>query len=238
MITIKHQGSSRYEVFNSDTSIGYISVRYNPYHAQNYYLNLELTRYDLADANELFELLRSELSHPLQIMLYSWDVAKCAFITSGGFHRKRRCYEMEVKATDLKVPIMNSVSIMEIKRGHSAYKACCELLYNSYMQCHEAINPLTADKEVFSCDLPDTVLLYQENCKILHFAFVEENEIAYIGTTRQSDFYYFAQALISRMLAQYSSITFECDDCDPTAMKLRALFNAENTDSYDTYIFD
>lgn len=235
MITIKHQGSSRYEVFDSDTSIGYISVRCSPYHAQNYYLNLELTQYNSADANELFKLLRSELSRPLQIMLYSWDVDKCVFITSGGFHRKRRCYELEVKATDLKGPIVDSVSIMERKRGHSDYQACCELLYNSYIQSHEAISPLTADKEVFSCDLPDTVLLYQEDCKILHFAFVEENEIAYIGTTRQPGFYYFAQTLLSRMLAKYSSITFECD---PTAMELRDFFNAENMDSYDTYIFD
>lgn len=127
---------------------------------------------------------------------------------------------------------------MEIKRGHSAYQACCELLYNGYIQCHKAINPLTADKEVFSCILPETVLLYQENGEILHVAFVEENEIAYTGTIRQPGFHYFAQTLLSRMLAKYSSITFECDDCDPTAMELRAFFNVQNVDTYDTYILD
>lgn len=236
MITIERQDHNRYEVFRSDISIGYISVRCNPYHTQNYYLDLELTHYDPANAKELFKLLRAELTRPLQVMLYSWDVEKCVFLTSGGFKRNRQCYEMEVSKADLKFPLKESVPITKIGRGNSAYQVCCELLYNNYTESHKTINPLTADKELFCRALPDTVLFQQENGEILHFAFVEGNEIAYVGTTRRSAFHSFAQTMLFQMLAQNSSISFECDSCDPAAMELRAFFDAPNADSFDTYI--
>lgn len=238
MITIELKGTGHYKVFNSNISIGSISVRCNPYHTQNYYLDLELKQYDTVNSKELFRLLRSELSRPLQVMLYSWETEKCAFLTAGGFQKRRQCYEMEVTTTDLKVPAKDSVQIIEIGRNDSAYQTCCELLYGCYIKTHEAINPLTADKKSFYSKLPNTVILQQENGEILHFAFVEENEIAYIGTSRQSNFHSFAETLFSRMLAKYNSVSFECDDCDPVAMELIAFFNPRTMDSYDTYILD
>ena len=238
MVTIELQSTGHYEVFKSDISIGCISVSSNPYHSQNYYLDLALKQYDSENAKELFRLLRLKLLRPLQVMLYSWELEKSAFLTAGGFQRRRQCYEMEVTTTNLRAPVKDSVQIIEIERNDSTYQSCCELLYSSYIKTHEAINPLTADEKSFYCELPNTVILQQENGKILHFAFVEENEIAYIGTTRQSDFHGFAQTLLSRMLAKYNSVSFECDDSDPVAMALRAFFNPQNLDSYDTYILD
>ena len=35
MITIELQNDNRYKIFDSDKSIGYISVGYNSFHAQN-----------------------------------------------------------------------------------------------------------------------------------------------------------------------------------------------------------
>lgn len=238
MISITSRDSDRFDIFDSDRNIGYISVRHNPYHAQNYYLDLELTQYDPAKAGELFQMLRMKLLRPFQVMLYSWDVKKCAFLAAGGFIRKRQCYEMEAGAADLKAPVKAAAPIMEIHRGDSDYRICCDLLYHSYIKNHERISPLTADMELFCLDLPETVWLQKGNCEILHYAFIEENEIAYVGTVRQSGFHDFAQTLLFRMLAQHNSIFFECDDCDPAAMELRSFFSVPHTDSYDTYILD
>ena len=238
MITIEFQNDRRCEVFDSGESIGYVSVSRNSFHALNRYLELELAQYDPANAKELFTLLRLELSHPLQVMLYAHEYEKRGFLVSGGFQRKRRCYELEVGEKDLAAPIEESILLHESGRGDSLYKDCCELLYKCYADVHKAVNPLTADMESFCRVLPNRVLFYQENGEIIHFAFVEENEIAYIGTARQSDFHCFAQTLLSKMLAQYDSVSFECDDCDPAAMELRALFQTAGTNSYDTYILD
>ncbi len=238
MITIELQKHHCYEVFDSGMSIGCISFHRNPYHAQNYYLDFDFIRYDSSIAKELFTLLWSELSRPLQVMLSSCDLEKCAFLTSGGFQRKRQCYEMEVSAKDLCIPVKKSVPMVEATRGTPSYLDCCELLYHCYAKTHEAISPLTADRELFYSDLPDKVIFYQENSTILHFAFIEENEIAYIGTTRQSDFHRFAQTLLAQMFAQYSSISFECDDCDSVAMELKSFFDTPGSGTYDTYILD
>lgn len=238
MITIEYQGNRRFEVFNLGKSIGHISVHYNPYHAQNRYLDLELRQYDPTEAEELFRLLRKRLSRPLQVMLYSWDLERCAFLVSGGFQRKRQCYEMKVTAADLKTAVKAPFPLTRRSKNTAAYSSCCGLLYDSYAKSHEGVSPLTADKELFCGDLPDTVLIREENGSILHFAFVEENEIAYIGTVRQADFHNFAQALIAHMTARYENILFECDSCDPTAMELKAFFDVPCMDSYDTYILD
>lgn len=238
MIVIEPHGTNRCQVFHSDINIGFISIRCNPYHAQNYYLDLELKQYDLANAKELFRLLRLKLSRPLQVMLYSREIEKSAFLLAGGFQKRRQCFEMDVSTADLKAPINDSIPIIEVGRGDPAYRACCGLLYSSYRKNHEAINPLTATKELFYRKLPDTVIFQQENGDILNFAFIEENEIAYIGTSRQSYFHDFAQTLLSRMLTKYNSVSFECDSCDPVAMELRTFFDLSNMDSYDTYILN
>lgn len=236
MIAIELQDNNRCEIFDSGKSIGYISVGCNSFYAQNSYLKLEIAQYDMTNAKEMFALLRSKLSRPLQVMLYSRECEKRDFLISGGFQRKRQCYELEVSAKELTAPVKESVPITESERGESSYKVCCELLYQSYAKIHNAINPLTADMESFCQNLPNKVLLCQENGTIKHFAFIDESEIAYIGTVSQSDYHCFAQTLLFRMLAQYSSISFECDDCDPAAMELKAFFRTAGIDSYDTYI--
>ncbi len=238
MITIELRDKNRYEVFSSGESIGFVSTRRNPFHARTCYLNLELTWYEPPCAEELFKLLRAELHRPLQVMLYSWEREKCSFLVAGGFQRKRRCYEMEVGRKDLTVPIEGDLPKAETVRGETPYSDCCELLYESYAGTHEAVNPLTADRETFCRALPDKVLYAVEDGGIAHFAFADENEIAYVGTVRQSGFRSFACALLAEMFCRYDTVSFECDDCDPAAMELKSFFRTSNEDSYDTYILD
>lgn len=238
MITVKFQSNSHCEIFQSGNSIGYISVHRNAFHARNGYLYMALAQYDPAIAAELFRELRSKLSCPLQVMLNSWECEKIAFLISGGFQRKRQCYEMNVSAKDLIAPVKEIVPTEEAGRGEKFYSQCGDLLYESYAKTHEAINPLTAARETFLKDLPDKTLFYREDGTVIHFAFVNGNEIAYVGTGRPSDFHRFAQSLLSKMFSRYERVTFECDDCDSIAMNLRACFQVRDCDSFDTYILE
>lgn len=238
MITINFLDSEHCAVFRLNRSIGYISIRYNPYHAQNAYLSLELTQYDPSIAKTVFQLLRSKLSHPLQVMLYAHEIEKCAFLLAGGFQKKRQCCEVNVSSADLISTVKECVPITQNTRTDPAYQDCCKLLYDSYTEKHKAINPFTAGKDLFYAELPDTVIFYRSDDKIVHFAFIEQNEIAYIGTSNQSNFSDFAQTLLARILAEYDSVSFECDDCDLPAMQLKAFFHFSDTDSYDTYVLE
>ena len=104
MISIVHQGDHRYNIYRAGQDIGCITVSNNPYHNQHCYLNLGLTQFDPAIAKELFFLLRRELGRPLQVMVYSWE-DRHGFLTAGGFERRRRCFELEVTASDLIAPL-------------------------------------------------------------------------------------------------------------------------------------
>ncbi len=238
MIKIMLQASNCYKALDAEGEIGSVRVSYNPYHLQNAYLDLQLNRYSPADAGELFRLLRNELGCPLQVMVSSREEKKYAFLTAGGFQRKRRCYEIEVTAGELKAPVKAAAPMVEIGRNHPDYTACCGLLYNYYRETHKAVSPLTADRKLFCSKLPSSVLLQKERGNIQNLAFVEENEIAYVAAASQPGFYDFAQTLLAHMLERYGSTSFECDDCDPAAMELRSFCNSSETASFDTYIYD
>ena len=72
MISIVHQGDHRYNIYRSGRDIGCIRVSANPYHDQHCYLDLGLTQFDPAIAQELFSLLRKALGRPLQVLFLEW----------------------------------------------------------------------------------------------------------------------------------------------------------------------
>ncbi len=236
MITIEAHDNGRWDVYDQGEGIGYVSARIEPFHARTCHLELALARYDPAGAKELFGLLRTALARPLQVMLPSRDAEKCAFLAAGGFQRKRRCYEVEAGRQDLLAPIKPSVPLAQAARGDPAFESCGALLYESYALTHATVSPLTADRASFYRVLPDMVLFSRKDGGIVHYAFVDGNEIAYIGTVHPPGFPGFAQTLLSRMLEQHGTVRFECDDCDPAAMALRTFFRDSGTDTYDTYI--
>ena len=239
MISIVHQGDHRYNIYRSGQDIGCIRVSSNPYHNQHCYLNLGMTQFDPAIAQELFSLLRKELGRPLQVMCYSWN-GMHDFLTAGGFRRRRRCYELEVTADHLIAPLHASTELYTAVKGSPMYAACCELLYDYYCETHAPVNPLTAPKDAFCADLPETVLCHLAVGKPIHCAFIEpdepECEIAYAATADISSFYSFAQTLVHALFQKFATLTTECDDTDPAAMILKSMFRTSSDDSYDTYI--
>ena len=237
-ISIVCQGNCQYLIFYSEHEIGRIAVSRNSFHNQHCYLKLELICYDTAISEELFSLLRQKINCSLQVMLYSFQKKECDFLSAGGFQCKRHCFEVEGTFSTLAAPVRETVPLTEISSEHFAYAECCKMLYDYYAVTHASISLLTANLEQFCVDLPDTVLCQIDNGKIIHFAFIEGNEIAYIGTKDMKTFQSFAETLLARMLKEYDSLSFECDDCDPAAMALKARFICTEDNTYDTYIMD
>ncbi len=241
MIQVVHQGDHRYNIFDSGEDIGCIAVSQNPYHNRHLYLNLGLNRYDPQIAAELFHMLRQKLNQSLQVMLYATGAIH-DFLIAGGFERRRRCFELEARATDLAVPLAKTVPLTKVSEGTAEYDRCCKLLYDYYSKTHLAISPLTADAEAFCADLPGTILCHTADGEIVHFAFVEPDEegyeIAYVGTIRPDNFKLFAQSLVAKLFRECDRITAECDDVDPAAMALKSLFRLPDGTPYDTYILD
>ena len=241
MISIVWQGDHRYNAYRAGEDIGCITVSDNQYHNTHRYLNLGLEQYDPSIAKELFSLLRKALGQSLQIMLYSTPEMH-NFLTAGGFERKRRCYELEVASSNLAVPLTPTVQLHIAQKGSSLYNTCCDLLYAYYSATHDAVSPLTVTQEVFCTTLPETVVCCVEDCKPVHYAFVEPNEvgyeIAYVGTTDSSSFLGFAQTLVHELFQKCDSLSAECDDTDPAATQLMQLFTISCDESYDTYILE
>lgn len=241
MISVVWQGDHRYNVYQSGEDTGCITVSDNPYHNTHRYLNLGLTQYDPSIAKELFSHLRKELGQPLQIMLYSKPEMH-NFLTTGGFVRRRRCYELEVASSDLAVPLIPTVELRTAQKGSALYNTCCNLLYAYYSATHDAVSPLTVTQEVFCTNLLETVVCCVEDGKPVHYAFIEPDEvgyeIAYVGTTDLSSFSGFIQTLVHELFQKCASLTAECDDTDPAAMQLMSLFNTSIDASYDTYIHE
>ena len=225
-----------YEVFAGDGSMGCVSVSRNSFHGQNAYLKLKLRKLDPEIAKNLFALLRAELDCPLQVMISSEERELAEFLRAGGFSLRRRCYEVEGSASDLREAPAGRTSLREAGEGDPAYGLCCRLLCNYYRETHKEVSPMTASEAEFCAELPGRVVYTAEGECITHAAFVEGCEIAYLCTACPEEFSEFGESLLARLLRVKESLFFECDDCDPAAMALRAMFRDPGAESFDTYI--
>ncbi len=229
-ITIQPIGIGRYSVLVQGSPVGTVECGFGQFHAKTCHLTLRLDKPDPHWAQPLFDQLQRAVQSPLQIGLSSADTEMADFLTAGGFQRKRRCYEVEARRPDW-VP-QPTVPLFPTAKGSPEYGKICRLYYTYYAQTHEAVSPLTASFADFCGQLPG-VAYCTEN--LSHYAFVEGNEIAYIGSTG-GDIRPFVHSLIEILFADYDTIFFESDDCDEAAMTLKNAFQAECTESFDTYI--
>lgn len=215
--------------------LGALECGVNRFHSGHIYLRPRLERYDLAQSGPLFEELARRLGKPLQVMCGSGEKALIEFLERGGFVLRRRCFECEADRAVLDGAMVPPIPLLRCGTGEHAYEICCRLLYEKYKRDHAAVNPLTAALEEFSGGLPETVLCEEREGEIVHFAFVEGNELAYMGGGEQG-FGRFVLAASALLLEEYESICFEADDCDRTAMAAKALLCPEATESWHTYV--
>ena len=203
----------------------------NKFHSGHIYIDIGENEADDIEASRFDELI-AEYGKPLQAMIPSDARKLAALLLSAGFELKRRCFELDVCAEDLRPDHSeNCLRLEKTCRGEPLYESCAEHMYLYYRDTHETVNPLTAAREEFCARLPDTAVCAGEAA-----AFIEGNEIAYVCKWDEADFEGFAAALIGYMLRRYDRIAFEADDTDPAAMMLKGMFAEKGGVSYDTYI--
>ncbi len=227
------------EILNQQIDQKQIELYNNPFHEQNQYLRLHMEAYDPLDAGSIFSRLREQAGKTLQVMISSEDKKQREFLLAGGFQCKRRCYEIEASKEKLKEGLRFSGNMVPLHRADASlpeYGECAQVMYEYYKCTHERINPLTAELAAFCEVLPKEVLFQRIDGEIKHVAFVEEDEIAYIGSTDPGNIQPFAESLVAVLFDEFETITFECDDCDAVAMTLWQLFSIEAEESYDTYV--
>ena len=240
-------GQGRFSVFYKQQMLGFVEIYENEFHNRNCYVKVELKKYGTILAIELFDLLQKHIKRPLQVMISSMEEEKIAFLEKSGFQCKRKCYELNVTANslrDIENVIFEGKSVyteyndtfVQCLKGSEEYDLCARFLYEYYAKVHEAINPLTASYEVFRKQLPEEVYYDCIKGEIFHVAFVEENEIAYVGSEDKNAFKRFIIDVVLNLFMKYKELFFECDDCDEAAMMLQSLFAVEVNESYNTYV--
>ncbi len=240
-IEIRKLNNELYEVFQNGNSLGFIKLSRNKFHAGNLYLQLQLTSYDKEFSKELLTLLQQEHNEPFQIMCNSTEKEMIEFIETAGFVCKRKCYECEVTKADVRIDDRQEMlqnALLYSCFSEAEYLDASKLLYQQYADKHATINPVTASFEEFLEILPKDVYVEINQGKINNFAFVEENEIAYVGSCEKETYRSFLMILMQTIFAEYETICFECDDGDWDAMCLKELFSIEDNESYNTYILE
>ena len=236
MLTLQRTDDT-YIAYQNDCRIGSLRLYDNPHHMRNCYVKLELDELNTEISAELFQGLRKIAGRPLQFMVDSDDAELIAFLLSGGFVCRRKCYEVEAGKVDY-IGGQVDAPLEYCRVGEPDYEAACRMLFEHYKETHKAVNPWTADYETFCSELPEEVVCYKQGGEIVSLAFVEENEIAYVCGADEECFAEFARSLVCAMLNKYEPLCFESDDCDRAAMLLRSLFQNQEETSYDTYVYD
>ena len=218
-------------------SLGEIHISHHPYHSKTAHLTLALNSYTQHYSHAIFTELRKITNLPLQIALSSIENEIIDFLLAGCFVCKRKCFEVEASASDY-IGSNASIPLSFVNRCDDLYETCCRMMFDRYIETHNAISPWTGTFENFCEHLPKSVICSNVNSEIKAFAFIEENEIAYLCGTDKESFPIFGQAVISHLLCKYDSVCFEADDCDEYAMICKSLFINQPDDSFDTYLME
>ena len=213
-----------------------MDVYTNQFHSGHLYLRIEEQ-----EAKSLlpsrFDALIDEHRKPLQAMVPSDATETVRLLREAGFVLKRRCYELDVLSSDLRVPLpARPQRITAKEKGTPMYAVCAAGLYAHYSKTHLSVNPLTASLQAFTKMLPDTAVYLATNGSVDAAAFVEDNEIAYLWVRDDHVFQAFAESLLSTLFSHHDRVLFEADDTDPVAMRLKGMFSETSGPSYDTYV--
>lgn len=213
-----------------------IEVYQNKYHNQNAYLRF-LSKEKLSIlGQEYFKQIASFENKNLQVMIESTKSIEIEMLQASGFKMMRKCYEVNVNRVLFK-PVLQCSEIVKIDIMHPQYNSAAKLIYDHYKKTHELINPLTIDFEAFKLILPTEVFIAEVKGKILHAAFIEDNEIAYVASQNGLIFSHFICAVINQLFEEYDDISFEVDSTDDIALKLLRYFDLDLTNSFVTWIY-
>lgn len=228
------QGHRYYQLVCDGKMIICLDAYKNRYHGKNTYIQPYFLAETSCPMKYIFSFLKNYFASPLQCMLPS-DDKRIRFLISGGFIRVRRCFEREFTKADLIINATTPEAIATYTPADQEYSIACRLLYETYAKNHVNINPLTVEFEEFASDLPQMVCGSASGVRN-GFAFIEENEICYVGGHGNSKTFFVS--LLNKIFSEYQYVQFEADDVDKDAMQLKNLFHDNCEDSFDTYIFN
>lgn len=227
-----------YFIKETDKFIGSIRTYQNPFHLGRCYLKFDMASKQVLSDLDCFSKISTLEQKPLQVMLSSLDFEKALFLEEEGFKKLRQCYELEVKEDDLLVDLsMGEVEISLADSTNDLYLKCAMLLFDYYKSTHLGVNPLTASFDEFIVALPKTVYFLESENVVLHAAFIENSELAYVCTSDLASFDLFARSVIYELFKIGESISFEADDVDPAAMHLKSLFKNGSDETFDTWVY-
>lgn len=200
-----------------------MNIHRKTFHSGHLYLDIDDCEVDTL-LPSVFETLMAQEGKPLQVGVSSDRSRLVALLRQSGFELKRRCYEMDVTASDLAVSLPHGR--LRFMRGKDV----------PALPGYAAVNPLTCPQEAFYGVLPKTAVYAGCERAIVSAAFIEENEIAYVCSSNARGFMEFAASLVSGLFERYGRIVFEADDTDWAAMQLKSLFVHRDGVSFDTYV--
>ena len=174
------QTGTTWQLQHGGNCLGIVHLTQNPFHCAHRNLTLELQDWDEIIAPAVISLLRRQCPEPLKYMVDSTEQQQIRFLRAGGFRLARRCFVREFPRHQCKSPPAARLSLSRTHRGQPHWERCGALLLQKYIRQHESISPLTATRTQFFEALPETVLYFESSGEIRHFAFVEDNEIAYL----------------------------------------------------------
>lgn len=197
----------------------------NAFHDNNIYIDFE--NEDIGSLPS-FRDLADSYGRPIQLMLDCRDALKRDFVSKNGFKLMRTCYVCEFSFSDMRTRPCHARLKRAVKNRDFSWA-----YYLHYKKMHQAINPLSATFEEFVKILPDEVYYIDEK----NFAFVEDNEIAYVLAEDSLIGDDFLLALCQAIFNNYETIVFEADDVDPIAMRLKNNFLHGFVETTETWIY-
>lgn len=212
-----------------------IKTKKNPFHNQNLYIDFDLE--DIKNINiDTFRKISEENHAPLQMMIDGDDTKKKDFIEENGFKRVRTCYSMSVRRDDLLRKETAKINLLLAKEGETIYDELAKIYFDYYKKTHKSINPLSVDFEEFKEIL--TKYVYYNIESGISFAFVEDNEVAYVYTSDLDKADDFFKSLCEKLFNDYEEIFFEADDVDASAMHLKNIFSGGVDEITETWIYN
>ena len=232
---------NHFHYYLGDEELGFIETYENKAHQDNLYVSLALNTYEPEYASEIFDLIQVHTNSSLQIGLNSSDKEAIDFLVEAGFVLKRNTFMMEVSKANLKQPLSDSnddIKLITAEENTDLFLEALSMLYTQYEEDHSSVNALHLDLEEFRESTPDTVYVELDSeGRVKRYAFVEAEEIAYIGPDldEQDQFVF---DLLAVLFAEYKTLEFEADDTSPAHTKLKKYFNYGVDSIYKTYVLD
>lgn len=224
--------NERYELFFNEDSLGFIELLNNLYHMTNIYLKLELNTYDLESS-----CLDNLTDRDIQTLVEEKEVDKINFLELAGFKKVRTTEILKIETEGYN----EETNITLIDSNNPLYKQAVQLLYKNYKETHKSVNPLSVDFEEFAKNAPtEDVYIELKNDEIINYAFIEDDEIAYIGSeTDRAAFARFVRTLNYKM-QEYPTLETEADDTDPLMAVLKEVLADKYTvdEVFYTYILE